>query len=98
MKIDSDDLQKLAHLARIEISPDAEADLVKDMEQIVSWVEKLDQLDTESVEPLMHMSMEQNAFREDVVSEDITKDQALKNAPERNGDFLSVPKVLKKNG
>jgi aspartyl-tRNA(Asn)/glutamyl-tRNA(Gln) amidotransferase subunit C len=99
MKIDSEHLQKLAHLARIEIEPKMEADLVKDMQQIISWVEKLDELDTDGVEPLMHMSYEKNIFRQDEVVRDISKEEALKNAPERNGDFFSVPKVLhKKNG
>lgn len=96
MKIDRDHLQKLAHLARIEISPDMEEGLIQDMEQIISWVEKLDELDTENTEPLMHMSFESNAFREDEVQPDITREQALKNAPSRHNDFFSVPKVLDK--
>lgn len=99
MKIDSTLLQKLAHLARIEISSEKEAELIKDMEQIINWVEKLDELETSSVEPLMHMSSEINVFREDKVEADLSKEEALKNAPERHKDFFVVPKVLdKKNG
>lgn len=99
MKIDKEHIRKLAHLARLEISPSMEDDLIKDMEQIISWVEKLDELDTEGVEPLMHMTLEQNAFREDEVAVDIQKEEALKNAPDRKEDYFRVPKVLnKKNG
>lgn len=99
MKIDNKLLQKLAHLARIEISAEKETDLIKDMEQIINWVEKLDELDTSSVEPLMHMTAEKNVFREDEAKGDLTKEEALKNAPARHDDFFVVPKVLdKKNG
>jgi aspartyl-tRNA(Asn)/glutamyl-tRNA(Gln) amidotransferase subunit C len=99
MKIDKEHLQKLAHLARIKVNPEMEDDLINDMEQIISWVDKLDELDTKGVAPLMHMTVEKNAFRADVAQEDISKEQALKNAPSRQNDFFSVPKVLdKKNG
>jgi aspartyl-tRNA(Asn)/glutamyl-tRNA(Gln) amidotransferase subunit C len=96
MKITKETLQKLAHLSRVEIDPKKADGLLKDMEQIITWVEKLDELDTAEVEPLMHMSYELNALRSDIVQQDISKEQALKNAPDREGDFFGVPKVLNK--
>jgi aspartyl-tRNA(Asn)/glutamyl-tRNA(Gln) amidotransferase subunit C len=97
MKITKELLHKMAHLARIEIDPSKEDELMKDMEQIISWVEKLEELDTENVEPLMHMSFEENTYREDALKEDIAKEEALKNAPDRVDDFFAVPKVLNKS-
>ena len=94
MKIDHTTLHKIAHLARVEIDPDQEEGLIKDLEQIVSWVEKLDELDTEFVEPLTHMTMEKNAMREDEAAKTLTKDEVLKNAPDKTNDFFKVPKVL----
>ena len=96
MKITRELLHKIAHLARIEIDPAREKELMQDMEQIISWVQKLEELDTKDVEPLMHMSFETNTYRQDEVKTDINKEQALKNAPDRVGDFFAVPKVLNK--
>ncbi|MDH5607962.1 MAG: Asp-tRNA(Asn)/Glu-tRNA(Gln) amidotransferase subunit GatC [Cyclobacteriaceae bacterium] len=94
MKINRETLQKLAHLARIEIDPSEEKGLIKDMEQIISWVEKLDELDTGQVKPITNMSFEVNAMREDTAQNTLTRTEALKNAPDRSGDFFKVPKVL----
>jgi aspartyl-tRNA(Asn)/glutamyl-tRNA(Gln) amidotransferase subunit C len=96
MKIDKSTIQKLAHLARIEVNPALEDDLIKDMEQIVSWVAKLEELDTSGIEPVTHMSSETNSFRKDKGKNELTKEQALKNAPGANDGFFSVPKVLDK--
>ena len=96
MKINRELLQKLAHLARIEIHPEMESGLLRDMEQIIRWIDKLDELDTTDIAPLTHMTMEQNVMREDAVQTDITPAQALKNAPVRQDQFFSVPKVLSK--
>lgn len=94
MKIDSYTIKKLAHLARIEISPSQEKGLIKDMEQILSWVEKLNELDTTGVEPLTNMSLEENIFRSDKPENKLTKQEVLKNAPDHDGDFFKVPRVL----
>lgn len=96
MKITKELLHKIAHLARIEIDPTKEEALMEDLEQIISWVQKLEELDTDKVEPLMHMSFEENTYREDQVKSDISKEAALKNAPDRIEDFFAVPKVLNK--
>jgi aspartyl-tRNA(Asn)/glutamyl-tRNA(Gln) amidotransferase subunit C len=96
MKIDRDTLNKLAHLARIEIESEDEAQLIKDMEQIVSWVEKLNELDVQDIEPLTHMSFEKNVAREDVSKNTLTREEALSNAPDHDESHYLVPKVLKK--
>lgn len=94
MKIDKATLKKIAHLARIEIDPAKEESYIKDLEEILTWVEKLNELDTDGVEPLTNMSFELNAFREDKKSNTISHERALKNAPKKDEDYFRVPKVL----
>lgn len=94
MKIDKETLHKIAHLARLDIDPSKEESYIKDLEEILTWVEKLNELDTDGVEPLTNMSFEVNAFREDVKKQTITHEQALKNAPKKDADYFRVPKVL----
>lgn len=99
MKITRELLDKTAHLARLEINEQDAEKLMDDMSAIITWVEKLKEVNTEGVEPLTTMSFEINALREDT---DITKghekhldvNHALKNAPRNNSNFFSVPKVL----
>ncbi|MFY0689629.1 MAG: Asp-tRNA(Asn)/Glu-tRNA(Gln) amidotransferase subunit GatC [Cyclobacteriaceae bacterium] len=94
MHIDRNTIEKLAHLARIEIDPDKEDALIEDMEKILSWIEKLEELDTTGVEPITHMSFEHNVFRPDEANNMLTREQALKNSPEQDKEFFKVPKVL----
>ena len=95
MKVDKHTLNKIAHLARLEIRKEEEESLIKDMSDIISWVEKLNEVDTENVEPLTTMSHEINSFREDKVKGHLDHEKALSNAPKRDADFFRVPKVLK---
>lgn len=94
MKIDRQLLDKIAHLARLEFDEKDAEKMMQDMTAIVDWVDKLNEVDTESVEPLTTMSHEINVFREDEVKEHLPHDQALKNAPRKDADFFRVPKVL----
>lgn len=94
MNIDKQTLQKIAHLARLELHPSKEDQLKKDLEGILDWVEKLNELDTEGITPLTNMSFEVNAFREDKVMEPLSQERGLYNAPDRQGDYFKVPKVL----
>lgn len=94
MKIDKQTLQKIAHLARLEIDPEKEDGYIKTLEDVLNWVDKLNELNTEGVEPLTNMSFEVNALREDVKSNTLEHESALKNAPKRDADYFRVPKVL----
>ena len=67
-----------------------------DMENIISFMDKLSELDTDEVEPLIFMSDEVNVLREDVVEKTVTSEQALKNAPKKDSDYFRIPKVLDK--
>ena len=94
MKIDKETLYKIAHLARLEIAPEKEAGYIKDLEEILTWVEKLNELDTDGIEPLTNMSFEINAFREDVKEEALPHERALRHAPDKDEDYFRVPKVI----
>lgn len=97
MKVDKENLKKVAHLARLNIKEGEEEKLLNDMSDILTWVEKLNELDTEGVEPLTHMTEEVNVLRTDKVLKSINTAQGLKNAPDHNDQFYKVPKVLKRN-
>lgn len=94
MKIDRPLLDKIAHLARLEFDDKDASKMMADMNAIVDWVEKLKEVDTEGVEPLTTMSHEVNVMREDVVKDHITREQALINAPQKDGEYFLVPKVI----
>ncbi|HCM78023.1 MAG TPA: Asp-tRNA(Asn)/Glu-tRNA(Gln) amidotransferase GatCAB subunit C [Cytophagales bacterium] len=94
MKIDSTTLNKIAHLARLEINKKDEPKMLEDMGKILDFVDKLNEVDTEGIEPLTTMSHETNALRDDEVKIQLTKEEVLKNAPKKDDDFFRVPKVL----
>ncbi|MEM9680139.1 MAG: Asp-tRNA(Asn)/Glu-tRNA(Gln) amidotransferase subunit GatC [Bacteroidota bacterium] len=94
MKIDKAHLNKIAHLARLEFDDSAAEDMMKDMNKIIAWVEKLNEVDTDGVEPLTTMSHEINVLREDEVKNHLSHERALKNAPKKDADFFRVPKVI----
>jgi aspartyl-tRNA(Asn)/glutamyl-tRNA(Gln) amidotransferase subunit C len=94
MKINRDVLDKIAHLARLEFDEKDAEKMMEDMTEIVDWVEKLKEVDTEGVEPLTTMSHEVNALREDQIGEHLGHDRALLHAPKKDADYFRVPKVL----
>lgn len=93
MKIDKQTLEKIAHLARLDLDPGKEKDMLKSLSEILTWVEKLNELNTEDVEPLTNMSMEMNMFRSDEVKGHLEREKGLKNAPKKDEKFFKVPKV-----
>ncbi len=98
MKVTRKTLLKIAHLARLEVKAEDEERLLNDLSEILTWVEKLKEVDTEGVEPLSHMSREINLFREDLASNNLNRKDALKVSPQHNGEFFIVPKVIKNKG
>lgn len=94
MNIDEETLKKVAHLARLEVDPSMEKNILKDLEEMLSWVEKLKEVDTDGVMPLTHMSFEKNALRADEAGRTLSKEAGLKNAPKHDGNHFLVPKVL----
>jgi len=96
MNIDKETIYKVADLARIEISEAEVEELQSDMSKILTFMEKLNELDTTNVEPLVYMNPEVNVWREDMVKQELTVEEGLKNAALHNEDFFFVPKILEK--
>ncbi|NLR94791.1 MULTISPECIES: Asp-tRNA(Asn)/Glu-tRNA(Gln) amidotransferase subunit GatC [Flammeovirga] len=94
MIIDKETIEKMAHLSRLELDESSEEKMRKSMNEIVDWVAKLEEVDTEGVEPLTHMTDEQSVFRNDEAARTLSHEDGLKNAPKRDEDFFRVPKVL----
>jgi aspartyl-tRNA(Asn)/glutamyl-tRNA(Gln) amidotransferase subunit C len=95
MNIDRETLRKIAHLARLDFKEEDEESMIKDLTEILDWVEQLNEVDTENVEPLTNMSHEINMLRDDAVGEHLDHERALKNAPKKDDDYFRVPKVIK---
>ena len=89
-------VDKLAHLARLSFDEAGKAQIRGDLQRMIHFVEKLNELDLEGVEPLMHMTREVNVLREDEIRGSITREEALRNAPSHDQQFFKVPKVIKK--
>jgi aspartyl-tRNA(Asn)/glutamyl-tRNA(Gln) amidotransferase subunit C len=96
MKISEETVDHIAHLARLQFEGDAKKAIQQDMENIVSFMDTLSEVDTEGIEPLIFMSDEVNVLREDVAVETVTHEEALRNAPKKDSDYFRIPKVLDK--
>ncbi|MFQ6113435.1 MAG: Asp-tRNA(Asn)/Glu-tRNA(Gln) amidotransferase subunit GatC [bacterium] len=94
MSITIQDVEKIAALAKLEFSSEEKQKLAKQLDQIVAYVEKLNELDTESVPPTSHVIDLKNVLREDKVEEWLTQEEALRNAPAKKHGYFSVPKVI----
>ena len=89
-------IDKLSDLAKLDFEEADRVQIKKDLSNILQFVDALNRVDTSSVEPLIFMSHEVNVLREDVVHQDISHEDALKNAPARDSDYFRVPKFLAK--
>ena len=96
MKINDEMIEHLAHLARLSFIPQEKEELKHDLERMIEFVEKLKEVNTEGVEPLLYITGTENVLREDEMKQTITKQEALLNAPLADGNFFKVPKVIKK--
>lgn len=96
MKVNPETIDKIAHLARLDVKEEEKQGLLDDMNKILTFMDKLNEVDTSDVEPLIYMNDEVNVLREDVVNHEINRDQALKNAPKQDGKFFRVAKVINK--
>ena len=97
MKITDATLDRIAELARLDVSdPSTRASLMGDMQRVLDFVERLNEVETTGVEPLVFMTDETDVLREDSASLEITKQQALLNAPVKDSDYFKVPRVVDK--
>lgn len=96
MKISNEIIDHIAHLSRLEFEGDKKEAIRGDLERIITFMDKLQEVDTENVEPLIFMSKEVNRLRDDVPEVTITHEEALRNAPKKDSDYFRIPKVLDK--
>ena len=96
MEVSNELIDKLSKLARLHIAPEQKESLRTDMQQLIGFIEKLQELDTTGTEPLMHLTHEINRLRKDEINHPITREEALQNAALHDEEFFLVPKVIKK--
>jgi aspartyl-tRNA(Asn)/glutamyl-tRNA(Gln) amidotransferase subunit C len=96
MEVNDAMIDKLAHLSRLQFNEEEKSAIKNDVQRMIAFVEKLNELDLGNVKPLLHMSDEVNVLREDEIKGSISREEALKNAPLHDGQFFKVPKVIKK--
>ena len=94
MKLDTNTINKIAKLARIKLSEKEAEDLLKDMNSILDWVEQLNEVKTDDIEPLSNISSSILPKREDISKDENSSDEILKNAPDKLEGFFAVPKVV----
>lgn len=96
MPVDNTTVDKIAELAKLEFNAAAKEEIKADLNKMLDFVGKLNELDTENVEPLVYMLDEKPVLREDEVKGHVDQKEGLKNAPHKDTDYFKVPKVIKK--
>lgn len=96
MKITDEIVDHIAHLARLEFVGEEKTAIKADLEKIIDFMGKLNEIETNNVDPLIFMSEEVNRLREDVPEVTVTHEEALRNAPKKDSDYFRIPKVLDK--
>lgn len=94
MKISADEVTYVAKLARLKLSPEEVKAMATQLDRILTYVDKLNELDTSQVKTTTHAIEVRNAFREDAVTPSLGRDASLANAPLQNGEAFVVPKVI----
>ena len=94
MPIDIPTIKNIAHLARLELTSEEESQLSVDIEQILNWINQLEEVNTEGIDAVIHMHGNVNVFRNDEASNDLTRTEALANAPVKEGEYFKVVKVV----
>lgn len=95
MQIDLNLILRLENLARLQLSEEERASMLQDLNEILKMVDKLSELDTTNVEPLVYLSNQMQSLRSDEIKGQITLNDALKNAPMTDGTYFKVPKVIR---
>jgi len=96
-KIDESQVRKVAKLARLELANSEIEEFTVQLSAILDYVEKMNELDTTDVEPLAHCLLISNVFRNDSIKASLGTEKTLANAPQRDGEFFKVPKILEES-
>lgn len=93
-KVDSKTINEIAHLARLEFNEEAKKEIENDVNRMLGFIDKLNELNTDDVEPLIYINSESNVLRVDEPEVTVTQKEALKNAPNKDSDYFKAPKVI----
>ena len=96
MEITNKLIQDIAALSKLEFDEKSAEQMKADLEKIIGFLDKLSEIDTDGVEPLIYLSEEVSVLREDEIKAVVSQVEALKNAPEKDSDYFKVPTILKK--
>ena len=96
MQVTDEIIERLSHLARLEFKNEEKVEIKNDLTNVLSFVEKLSELNTDGVEPLVYVNEDVNVLRKDIREQIISKQDALKSAPQHDSDYFKTPKVLQK--
>ncbi|GAB6100008.1 Asp-tRNA(Asn)/Glu-tRNA(Gln) amidotransferase subunit GatC [Halanaerocella petrolearia] len=94
MKLDKETVERVAHLARLELTEEEVEEFTEQLSDILGHAEKLNELDTEDVEPMAHVLPVNNVLRDDEVRESLDREEALANAPEKEQGMFKVPQIV----
>ena len=94
MDIKKEDIEKLAHLSRLALSEDEVSLYTEQLRDIVNYAQSINELDLKDVEPMTHPMVPENVWRKDELKECTLKDKFLENAPNKDGDFFGVPRMM----
>ena len=94
MNITAKEVEHVAKLAKLNLSEEELATFPGQLDKILAYAAKLDELDTEGVIPTTHAFSNKNAFREDERKDSLPREQALANGPDENGEAFVVPKII----
>lgn len=96
IKVDDKLIAELSRLAKLKFDEESAERMKSDLKTIIGFVDRLSKFETEGVDPLVYMSEEVNVLRADEISNELSQEKALKNAPQKDSDYFKVPTVLKK--
>lgn len=96
MEINDALVNKLAMLSRLQFNDNEKEAIRNDLQKMIGFIDKLNELDTNEVEPVLHISKNVNVLREDEVHQNTSREEALSNSPLKDPQFFKVPKVIKK--
>ena len=92
--LDLKTVERIAQLSKLEFNEEEKAEILSDMNKMLDFINKLEEVDTSEVEPLIYMTDEVSTMRKDEVKQETSQEEALKNAPQKDSDFIKVPKVI----
>tara|TARA_B100000767_G_C19690085_1_gene503603 strand:- start:366 stop:656 length:291 start_codon:yes stop_codon:yes gene_type:complete len=96
MKIDNKLISNLSKLAKLDFDEKSSLDMQEDLRKIIGFIDKLSEINTDKIKPLIYLSEELNVLRDDDEIQNLSQERALQNAPNKDSDYILVPKVLKR--